>query len=322
MRSACSAQIGRWQGWWVACGQRAESHIPTGGWSAVGVPASLRQSAREGSVNRRRFAGPMCRVLARLVSRFSTSRSLLWVLGADAAAGSSFSSTLAKNSVRLRAPGRRAGCPAGSCDTRPGPAGAPLRRQGRSSRPAVPAVAAFVPEARPERGVRRFRADLDPATAGAREAVPVEEPGVEVGIAVTEGQPGQRPSCRYCWRHGRRTARPPAASWSVCGGWVLPPFPPCRRSRPAAVLALPLIRGAGCGGGWGCRPCRGAVVLMCGLCRWLWVWWPVARSVSWRVSAGWAGGRCGCGAMSRWLLRATGGSRCCVRRCPCGWRGP
>ena len=31
----------------MACGQRAESHIPTSGRSAVGVPASLRQRARD-----------------------------------------------------------------------------------------------------------------------------------------------------------------------------------------------------------------------------------------------------------------------------------
>ena len=42
VRSACSAQTGRWQGWWVAWGQRAESHIPISGRSAAGVPASLR----------------------------------------------------------------------------------------------------------------------------------------------------------------------------------------------------------------------------------------------------------------------------------------
>ena len=51
VRSACSAQTGRWLWWWVACGQRAESHIPISGRSAAGVPASLRQSARDGSVN-------------------------------------------------------------------------------------------------------------------------------------------------------------------------------------------------------------------------------------------------------------------------------
>src|ERR1017187_1814211 len=49
--SACSAQTGRGPGWWVACGQRAESHIPASGLSACGVPASFRQSARDGSVN-------------------------------------------------------------------------------------------------------------------------------------------------------------------------------------------------------------------------------------------------------------------------------
>ena len=35
----------------VACGQRPESHMPIIGRSADAVPASFRQSAREGSVN-------------------------------------------------------------------------------------------------------------------------------------------------------------------------------------------------------------------------------------------------------------------------------
>lgn len=60
---------------------------------------------------------------------------------------------------------------------------APLGRQGRSAGPAVSAVAALVPEAQPERGVRQFRADLDPATAEAGQRVLIEEPGVEVGVA-------------------------------------------------------------------------------------------------------------------------------------------
>jgi len=42
---------GRWTSWWVACGHRAESHMPVSGRVAVGVPASLRQRARDGSVN-------------------------------------------------------------------------------------------------------------------------------------------------------------------------------------------------------------------------------------------------------------------------------
>ena len=46
------AQPGRWQGWWVACGQRAESHIPASGLPAVGVPASLGPGAPDGSMNR------------------------------------------------------------------------------------------------------------------------------------------------------------------------------------------------------------------------------------------------------------------------------
>src|SRR5271157_3801100 len=45
------AQASRCSGWKVACGQRAASHIPASGWSAVGVPASLRQSALAGLVN-------------------------------------------------------------------------------------------------------------------------------------------------------------------------------------------------------------------------------------------------------------------------------
>src|SRR5215472_16097846 len=49
--SACCSQTGRWQGWCVACGQRAESHIPMSGLSPAWSPASLRQSARDGSVN-------------------------------------------------------------------------------------------------------------------------------------------------------------------------------------------------------------------------------------------------------------------------------
>ena len=49
--ATASAQTGRWQGWWVAWGQRAESHIPASGLPAPGVPAVFRQSARDGSVN-------------------------------------------------------------------------------------------------------------------------------------------------------------------------------------------------------------------------------------------------------------------------------
>ena len=46
-----SAQTGRWQGWWVAYGQRAESHMPASGFVAFGVPASFRHSALAGSMN-------------------------------------------------------------------------------------------------------------------------------------------------------------------------------------------------------------------------------------------------------------------------------
>ena len=60
--SACSAQTGRWTGWWVAWGQRAESHIPIRGLSAPGVPASRRQSAREGSVNQHYADTALCRI--------------------------------------------------------------------------------------------------------------------------------------------------------------------------------------------------------------------------------------------------------------------
>src|SRR5712692_256573 len=49
--SACSAQTGRWTAWWVACGHRAESHIPASGVLALGVPASFRHRARDGSAN-------------------------------------------------------------------------------------------------------------------------------------------------------------------------------------------------------------------------------------------------------------------------------
>jgi hypothetical protein len=48
---AASAHTGRWQEWWVACGQRAESHSRASGLPALGVPASLRRSARDGSMN-------------------------------------------------------------------------------------------------------------------------------------------------------------------------------------------------------------------------------------------------------------------------------
>lgn len=49
--SALEAHTGRWQLWWVAYEHRAESHMPIKGLSAFGVPASLRHSARAGSVN-------------------------------------------------------------------------------------------------------------------------------------------------------------------------------------------------------------------------------------------------------------------------------
>src|SRR5437879_1880089 len=46
----------------------------------------------------------------------------------------------------------------------------------------MPAVAALVPEAQPEWGVRQFRADMDPAAAEAGQQVLIEQPSIEAGI--------------------------------------------------------------------------------------------------------------------------------------------
>src|SRR5260370_33070733 len=79
------AQTARCCWWWVACGQRAESHMPISGASAPGVPARMRHSARLGSLNPQEFAAPMCRTCARFGSRCGRCWSLAATVGAAAA---------------------------------------------------------------------------------------------------------------------------------------------------------------------------------------------------------------------------------------------
>src|SRR6516165_9789966 len=79
------AHTSRCRRWWVACGQRAESHMPISGASASVRPARIRHSARLGSTNQQKFPAEMCRTLARLDSRFSRCWSPPATFGAAAA---------------------------------------------------------------------------------------------------------------------------------------------------------------------------------------------------------------------------------------------